>query len=359
MPKKYKYTKSFTFDGKRHFVHGNTLEEVIEKKTNKLRDLENGRVIINRSMRVEHWIDIALDTYKTNVKDRTLRDTKYRIARHIIPEIGYMRICDVKPLHCQRILNNLEGNSKSLINKTRYDLKFIFDTAIDNQLLLFNPSEKIVVPNGTVTKRQAISKKERETLEFCAENDFHYNLFLLMLYCGCRPSEAIFAQGMDIVEKENIRMLHIRGTKTINADRYVPIPDCLYEKIKDTPPFLPISPNKAGNFHSEASYKRLINHLKRDMNIAMGCTIYRNRLIPPLPLRDSFVPYDLRHTYCTDLARSGVDIRMAQKLMGHASIDMTANIYTNLESSDIANIAHLIGASPIKSSKNSLTKFSK
>ena len=40
---------------------------------------------------------------------------------------------------------------------------------------------------------------------------------------------------------------------------------------------------------------------------------------------DDFVPYDLRHTYCTDLARAGVDIRTAQKLMGHANISVTAD----------------------------------
>ena len=54
--------------------------------------------------------------------------------------------------------------------------------------------------------------------------------------------------------------------------------------------------------------------------------VYRNQLIPPLPLADDFVPYDLRHTYCTDLARAGVDIRTAQKLMGHANISVTADI---------------------------------
>ena len=46
----------------------------------------------------------------------------------------------------------------------------------------------------------------------------------------------------------------------------------------------------------EASYNRCANDLKRQMNIAMGCRTYRNALIPPYPLKDSFVPYELRHT---------------------------------------------------------------
>ena len=43
MPKKYKYTKSFTFDGHRYYVHSDTLEEVYEKKTNQPRDLREGK----------------------------------------------------------------------------------------------------------------------------------------------------------------------------------------------------------------------------------------------------------------------------------------------------------------------------
>ena len=52
------------------------------------------------------------------------------------------------------------------------------------------------------------------------------------------------------------------------------------------------------------------------------------------PFASDLVPYCLRHEYCTDLARKGVDIRIAQRLMGHATITMTANIYTNLTVDD-------------------------
>jgi site-specific recombinase XerD len=75
------------------------------------------------------------------------------------------------------------------------------------------------------------------------------------------------------------------------------------------------------------------------MNILLGCRVYRNQLIPPFPLRESFVPYDLRHTFCTDLARKGVDIRIAQKLMGHSSINITSDIYTHVDSQQILSEA--------------------
>lgn len=81
----------------------------------------------------------------------------------------------------------------------------------------------------------------------------------------------------------------------------------------------------------------------------MGCRIYRNQLIPPYPLADDFVPYNLRHTFCTDLQKKGVDIRIAQYLMGHSDISLTANIYTHADQSTIVDAAKTINGSHLGS----------
>ena len=77
--------------------------------------------------------------------------------------------------------------------------------------------------------------------------------------------------------------------------------------------------------------------------------MYRNQLIPPYPVAPDLVPYCLRHTYCTNLARKKIDIRMAQKLMGHSDISLTANIYTNLDESDILDVAKILNQSTASS----------
>lgn len=74
----------------------------------------------------------------------------------------------------------------------------------------------------------------------------------------------------------------------------------------------------------------------------MGCEVYRNELIPPLPLAPDFVPYMFRHTYCTDLQKKGIDIRTAQKLMGHSSISITAEIYTHVGTKEIVKAGKIL-----------------
>ena len=78
------------------------------------------------------------------------------------------------------------------------------------------------------------------------------------------------------------------------------------------------------------------------MNIVMGAKVYRNQIIVPV-LADDFVPYLFRHTYCTDLKKKGVDVRIAKDLMGHADIKTTANIYDHSDGDTLMLAAKQMG----------------
>jgi len=333
--KDYKFRKTFSFDGKRYVIRANTEQELYEKIALKKRDLEEGRVVISNSMTVAQWTEKAFATYKTNMSDNVKKDTMLRVNKHILSVIGNLKLKQVKPLHCQEIMNKQVGMSWSHIQKVYQELNFIFDTAVKNKFILDNPASEVVRPKAKKGHRQALDIKEREIFEKVTADNDRFLIFLLMYHCSCRPGEAIACQGTDLTIIDGFPALHIRGTKTEKADRVVPVPLELYRKIKDTSPFSPLAPNDAGRFHTESSYNRAVSLLKREMNIAMGCHLYRNALVPPFPLRVDFVPYDLRHTYCTRLAEMGVDIRVAQRLMGHANISITADIYTHVQDTQL------------------------
>lgn len=342
--KKYPYREDITFDGRRYTIRAETKEELIEKKTRKLRDLEEGKVAVSGSMKVSTWTKICLDTYKADVSEDVRKDMEYRINKHILSAIGPCQIKSVTPLQCQMILSAQKDMSYSHIKKLSQELHFIFETARKNHFILENPADDLVLPRGRKGKRRSITPEERTALLAVSEDYRPFILFLLMLYCGCRPSEAIRCMGSDISVVKDTPMLHVRGTKTATSDRFVPIPIIFYPKIKETPYGAPIAPNSSGRPHGESSYNRLVSRLRREMNLAMGAKTYRNRLVEPLPLAKDFVPYNLRHTYCTDLCRKGVDVRVAQRLMGHASISITSDIYTHVDQTDLTEVAKLLNA---------------
>ena len=178
MPKKY--TKDFTFDGKRYKVRGNSEQDVIIKMANKIRDLEEGRVVVSNTMKVRDWAIKAVETYKTNQADITREKYMQRMNHCILEHIGNMQLKQVKPLHCQNVLNLQAGNSKRQINEVHQTLNFIFSKAVDNELILKNPAEKITKPAGTKTYRRSITDNERYHLLKVCDTDSRFILFLLI-----------------------------------------------------------------------------------------------------------------------------------------------------------------------------------
>lgn len=340
--KKYKYRKQFRYKGKMYAVYADTLIELGQKYAEKLNALENDPKIIDSHTPLSVWADRCISAYKMNMSESSRRKFRYHVQSTIVRYLGDHRLADITSMDVQDTLNQQTGRSKSQINTTYQALKFLFSHALDNHLIKEDPTVGLVKPSGSKGTRRALTERERDVVMDVACTDRRYYAYLLMLLCGCRPSEAFECMGRDIVIMDGYYMLHIRGTKTDNADRYVPIPDVLLDLIIDTPKFEYIAQNTRHN--KITNQKRLWHSFTRQMNIRMGCRLYRNKLIPPFPLAPDLVPYCLRHEFCTDLARQGVDIRIAQKLMGHASIKTTGNIYTHVDNSLLMTAAQLLGS---------------
>lgn len=225
---------------------------------------------------------------------------------------------------------------------------FLFGKAYANGLISSDPTLPLVRPAGKQKQaRRSVTEEERALVVQEAQKDRLFYMYLLMLKCGCRPSEAAECRGSDIEtvirDNKEYHILHIRGTKTSNADRRVPLPDDLYDLIKDTPADEYISCHRSGAKFNEDKRNKNWGYFARKLDLAAGAVTYRNKIIES-KIADDLVPYCLRHTYCTDLARAGVDIRVAQKLMGHANISMTANIYTHVgDADDLISTAILLG----------------
>ena len=340
--KKYKYRKRFTYQGKTYSVYANDQIELGRRYAEKLRQLENDPTIIDEHTTLAVWAERCISAYKMNMTESTRRKFLSHVRSTILKYIGSKRLADITSMEVQDTLNRQAGRSKSQINTTYQALHFLFSHALDNHLIKQDPTAGLVKPSGTKGSRRALTSRERKLVLKVARTDRRYYAYLLMLECGCRPSEAFECMGRDIVLMDNYYMLHIRGTKTENADRYVPIPEDLLDLIIATPKFGYIAENSRHN--KITNQKRLWRSFTRQLNLEMGCRLNRNQLVPPYPLAMDLVPYCFRHEFCTDLARQGIDIRIAQKLMGHASIKTTGNIYTHVDNSLLMTAASLLGS---------------
>lgn len=335
MPKKYKCRKSFSFEGKRYYVYGDTQKEVYEKMARRKMELEEGITHTTSSMTVREWSLQAADTYRINQTEETRKNMLKRM-KVINDIIGNMKLKDVKPVHCQQVLNEHSGQSKGYIHLIYLEMNFIFSKAVANDLIRKNPVDDVIRPSGTGGSRRALTAYEREHMLAVALSDRKYYVFAFMMLCGCRPMEAAKIRRYDISVWEDIPVLHIRGTKTEGSDRYVPVPAELYELVKDIPADELILQTKSESVIGYNAFRRRFIKYRNAVNINMGCKATKyGEPVPPFRLANDITMYNLRHEYCTELARQGIDVRIAQKLMGHKSLKLTADIYTNLNDTDV------------------------
>lgn len=324
----------FTYEGKRYSVTGKTQRELLERVARKKAKLKE-REKITREMSVQAWKLEWLETYKLpNVTPETYESYK-GILTHLTL---IMPMAEVKPAHLQAEINALSGKSKSLIHKFRVLLNQMFECAVDNGICAMNPARKLQEPKGTVNPRRSLTPYERKIAILTAENSNDGNYIMLMLLCGLRPSESARVMGFDIDRKQ--KRLHVRGTKTASADRYVPIPDLLFKRLQHLRPEEYAVVDTNGNPTTKDSRRRMWARFMRAMN--KTAEEYPGETVGGIP--DDLTAYCLRHTYATDLERAGVPLNVARDLLGHASVLITSKVYTHRTEDALADAQSKINA---------------
>ena len=153
---------------------------------------------------------------------------------------------------------------------------------------------------------------------------------------------AAYFKANNITKLPSPKKLEAEYLKTKAAHRVIPIPDKLRAILLDTPHLSRyIVPASNGGDMTRSAFTRMWNsHVVS---------------LVPFPLH----PHMLRHTYATTLYRARVDLRTAQKLMGHSSIQVTADIYTHLEQEDSLHVADKLNEYLSGKSENSVKSSQK
>ena len=318
----YKHRHREQYKGVRIDIRARTSKELQDKVARKKSQIDRSMVakdtlLLDFGMRY-------LEAYKRPTVSPEWYDGLVIILKnHIVDGIGNKMISRIKPIEIQDMLNTRDV-SKDYIGKI-YNLTCqIFHHAYKNGLTPIDYSEDFERPKGRPTQAgRSLTDREQSALLKVLEGHRLELLCKLMLFCGLRTGEARALTWRDVDLKRNV--IHIRGTKTANAQRVVPIPAHFVQdlKVHKGSPF-----DSVCNLSKQQAEKGW-RYVKRLVNIEMGCRVYRNKILPPYPLQEPCRLYDLRHTYCTNLEKQGVPISIASRLMGHANISITAKIYTH------------------------------
>ena len=88
-------------------AYGNTSDECARKLRAAVAAVDDHTYLEPSRMTLKEWLEIWLNEYCTGVKDTTRGVYKTAIRRHIVPALGAIRLCELRPHNCQMFINDL------------------------------------------------------------------------------------------------------------------------------------------------------------------------------------------------------------------------------------------------------------
>lgn len=181
---------------------------------------EHGNIGKSTDMTVDAWFEYWISDIKSKtVRWNTLSSYKDRYKKNIKEIIGGMVISDVKPMHCQNILNIMDDNgySGSSMERTRATLSVMLSDACENGLIPSSPVTKSVkCPKKPEKSTKVLTLDEQKRFLDAAKPSINYIHFLFILQTGVRSSE-LRGLKWDDIDFQN-RIVHIRRNVTYNSD---------------------------------------------------------------------------------------------------------------------------------------------
>ena len=327
---------------------GLSLREM-EKKI--CRDLD---ILLDPSVRnttVLEQVKRYLET-KTGVRPNT--KINYQFAVNLLEKEVFSgkKIGEVKTSDAKLFLIKLQADGKgySTIKTIRGVLRPAFQMAVDDDILSKNPFnfELMGVLVNNSSTREAITRDQmNKFLNFIHDDNSYckyYEVVYILFYTGLRISEfcGLTVQDIDFekhlinVDHQLIRLsdmtLIVQETKTRAGVRKLPMtPDverCFAGIISDRPkPKIEkmIDGHTGFLFLDKEGLPEVAMHWEHRFNRMVKR--YNDIYLVQMP---NITPHVCRHTYCSNMARSGMNPKTLQYLMGHSDIAVTLNTYTHL-----------------------------
>jgi integrase len=313
-PKTFHYKRQkdgyFHCETNGHHIKAKTEEELIAKKK---AYAKQGTVTTVQT--VAEYATYWLPIHKASVKASTF-NAYLSILTTAVKPIGGIFLHELTSDHIAEALAALSGKSASYIHKARLLLMEILDSATDAGYIPKNPARasSVKAPKGTRGTHRAITQAERTAIE--ATTHRMRLAALIMLYCGLRRGELLGLKAEDIAgDSLTVRRAVyyvsnqpiLSDTKTAASVRTVPAPDFILAQLPkmNRDCFVLTGTTKP---MTEQVFTRLWSSFCKAAGITVRC-------------------HDLRHSYCTWLRDTGIDMHQAMLWMGHADEKMILRVY--------------------------------
>ncbi len=278
---------------------------------------------------LEEW----LPTHNFGLSPATITQQNFLIQKHILPELGALKISTITPKQLERFLTQIKAGF-SLRRQVYALLSQAFQWATDtagylnkNPMLKITRTKFTTRPKNDQPKRDYLTKAQAEAFFSANIDDDFWPLAKFLVLEGTRINEALALRWSDI----DNAVVHITKQLFYGKD----VPPKTRGSIRDQTMVDELLPILQGLKDRQAQDRELLGNAYMGTGDYVFCTHYGTPLnasnvrrafarmakkagLPPI------TPHQLRRTYATN---GGTDLVAIARSMGHTTLTMTL-IYT-------------------------------
>ncbi|MGX5769802.1 tyrosine-type recombinase/integrase [Microbacterium trichothecenolyticum] len=317
------------------------------------REAENFLATVETSKLRGEWVDptrsrvrlseVAEGWYASKIRVKPTTRSGYRnsLDKHVLPEWGNVRIVDIDHAGVQSWVARLSTTlSASSTRQVYLVLSGALAFAVRDGRLARNVAADIELPRLSKSERQYLSHSQvHELADEAAEWS---TLIRFLAYSGLRWGEVAALRPAD-VDLAN-RVVHVRravadvrgtlvwGSPKTHEQRTVPYPSLLDEGMS-----IRVASGRRHDlvfFTSAGAVLRGGNFRRR----VFAPAVARLHLASPNGF-PQITPHDLRHTAASLAISAGANVKILQRMLGHASAAMTLDVYADLFPEDLTSVS--------------------
>lgn len=334
-------------------VYDKSQRIVVEKMQELRKKRDDNYYIENKNITLEEWLKEWMKVYKKPyISPRTYQGYVEK-SKTILEHLGNMQLQKIELYHLQKFISDLQNEGKSPKSLRHYYsiLKMCFDDAIMCRHISLNPTRNLKLPSMRRKELNIMTKEEQLVFERFMKKYRMGTAYIVLVNTGLRAGELSGLTWKD-VDFENKALYVRRGmqkittydddfnkvkrerkvtdVKTENSYRVVPMLDKVVRILQEYKKKVQAEQEELAELgegfkDDDFIFKTKYNHPITSEYLRKTCQgICKSNNFRKVGI------HELRHTFATRSIEAGIDLRVLQEILGHASYSTTADIYVHI-----------------------------
>ena len=334
-------------------VYDKSQRVVVEKMQELRKKRDDNYYIENKNITLEEWLKEWMRVYKKPyISPRTYQGYVEK-SKTILEHLGNMQLQKIELYHLQKFISDLQNVGKSPKSLRHYYsiLKMCFDDAIMCRHISLNPTRNLKLPSMRRKELNIMTKEEQLVFEGFMKKYRMGTAYIVLVNTGLRAGELSGLTWKD-VDFENKALYVRRGmqkittydddfnkvkrerkvtdVKTENSYRVVPMLDKVVRILQEYKKKVQAEQEELAELgegfkDDDFIFKTKYNHPITSEYLRKTCQgICKSNNFRKVGI------HELRHTFATRSIEAGIDLRVLQEILGHASYSTTADIYVHI-----------------------------